>query len=48
MKNRREDEIKLVHLADFVGYAEHVMCSSPSNIAVKWYFEWVLNATFNL
>ena len=24
------------------------MCSTPPNIAVKWYFEWVLNSAFNL
>jgi hypothetical protein len=36
------------HLAKFVGYAEHAMGGTPPNIAVKRYFEWVMNATFNL
>ena len=27
---------------EFIGYTEHAMCSTPPNLAVKWYFEWVL------
>jgi hypothetical protein len=46
MKNTKERKIN--YLANFVGYTEHAMGSTPPNIAVKWNFEWVMNATFNL
>jgi hypothetical protein len=47
MTNITENEIS-TYLAKFVGYTEHAMCSTPPNIAVKGYFEWVMNAAFNL
>ena len=37
-----------MYLAYFVGYTEHAMRSTPTNVAVKRYFEWILNSTFDL